>query len=752
MIRAAYWTCALLAIAHAHIYERCELARELTSLGVDREHLSTWVCITYHESRFDTAAQNHYSGDHGLFQISEQYWCGPGKACGLPCSALRDEDISNDLECALSIHKEHTRLQGDGFLAWVVYPQHCKHNTKKYIVDCDSQLKNATVRTSSRSRSFSNPYVRNNTYEYNSNIDNLKPPYLTVNSIVRGTYGKMLEDKSHQKNTPFNWINYKIDNIDELTLPVFNNQYDGLPRLISTTTTTTTTTVEPTTSTSTTTAYPPIKVWRRIETNQFRKKQVIDKKPTPTKWLELGKPANHVDFVTPSTLVDSVTKSIVNNNSVGNPSRSDTTTSPTPVTNFVPSTRKLASSNYPTSGTFSTTKTLPAIFTTNTPYSTTIKTTSKQFTFTSPTAYSTTSKASTKPFVVTTNTARPTETKASPKPFLFITTTPIPTTTKASIKPFTFTTLAPTTAKLTSKPLYFATTTPNPITIKPSVRPFTFTTTTAKPTTAKVRTEGTSSTIKKYKPFIFTTIKPSIQTTEATTKRISTTGFKVEKRPSVFAFTSRSNLVPSSTEPTERKNGFKTVSYSSTAGPKTNFHISDSSTTTIRPRFTTQSYISKTSFDDVQTSSTLKPSTLSTSTYQSLNDLSNPNKSFRSSRTSRLLSQRDILPPVSTSRLDTFTTSKPLTSPVTTSAPFRSVTTVTPTSKTSRSIFDLYLSPTQWPKLPTYRFPELSNSGFKLKIFSGGTTTPAPQYNIRRTFAPPGEAARNHVRRQTLQT
>lgn len=215
MSRAAWWTCALVALAAARVYERCELARDLRRLHVRDEHISTWVCIAYHESRFDTAAQNPSSGDHGLLQISELYWCGPGKVCGVPCSAFRDEDIADDVECAQLIHEEHTRLQGDGFLAWVVYPLHCKHNTKKYLADCDTMPKNSSVKPADKQRAVPGKNLTSPTAY--SNIDELKPPYLAITSVLRGSYGNYIEQNNYRRN----WLDYKVDNIDELTLPVF---------------------------------------------------------------------------------------------------------------------------------------------------------------------------------------------------------------------------------------------------------------------------------------------------------------------------------------------------------------------------------------------------------------------------------------------------------------------------------------------------------------------------------------------------
>lgn len=240
MSAVALWTCALLALASARIYERCDLARDLQSLGVEQEHLSTWVCIAYHESRYDTAANNPHSGDHGILQISQLYWCGPGKVCGVPCSNFRDDDITDDFNCAQKIHKEHTRLQGDGFLAWVVYPQHCKHNTKKYLVDCDSTYhKDATPIITDPFRSLTNDNNQNFSYHIYPQVDEQGPPYLSITTLLFKTNNNKLgERRDHKQEKTNYWYDYKFENIDKLKLPVLQNR----PTYKTTTKRTTTTT------------------------------------------------------------------------------------------------------------------------------------------------------------------------------------------------------------------------------------------------------------------------------------------------------------------------------------------------------------------------------------------------------------------------------------------------------------------------------------------------------------------------------
>ncbi|XP_077302561.1 uncharacterized protein LOC143922973 [Arctopsyche grandis] len=129
----------------ARLYERCELAQELAARLGGAPPAATWVCIAQHESSYDTGAVGRLNGDgsadHGLFQISDRYWCDGG-ACGLPCSSFTDDDISDDLDCALYIHQQHTRLSGDGFSAWTVYPLYCNGpHVYSYIDGCFDNTK-----------------------------------------------------------------------------------------------------------------------------------------------------------------------------------------------------------------------------------------------------------------------------------------------------------------------------------------------------------------------------------------------------------------------------------------------------------------------------------------------------------------------------------------------------------------------------------------------------------------------------------
>nr|AIZ72682.1 c-type lysozyme 4 [Harmonia axyridis] len=131
--------CVCLFGSEARIYGRCEFARALANLGVPRNQIPTWTCIAQKESNFDTAARNWSSGDHGILQISQIYWCteggGPGKGCNTECWRFRDADIVNDVRCAQKVYNEHTRLSGDGFNAWTTY-KYCRGDMSQWIQGC----------------------------------------------------------------------------------------------------------------------------------------------------------------------------------------------------------------------------------------------------------------------------------------------------------------------------------------------------------------------------------------------------------------------------------------------------------------------------------------------------------------------------------------------------------------------------------------------------------------------------------------
>lgn len=136
----------LLSVAvQAKVYERCEFARTLKAHGMDgygRVKLADWVCLAKHESDYDTRATNYNPGDqstdYGIFQINSRYWCNDGKtpgavnACGIPCSALLQDDITQAIQCAKRVVRDP-----QGIKAWVAWRNHCANrDVSQYVRGC----------------------------------------------------------------------------------------------------------------------------------------------------------------------------------------------------------------------------------------------------------------------------------------------------------------------------------------------------------------------------------------------------------------------------------------------------------------------------------------------------------------------------------------------------------------------------------------------------------------------------------------
>ncbi|XP_052609733.1 lysozyme C-2-like [Peromyscus californicus insignis] len=129
----------------AKVYERCELVRTLKSHGMDGYlgiTLANWVCLAQHESDFNTQATNYnswdQSTDYGIFQINSRYWCNDGKtpnavnACGISCSVLLQDDITQAIQCAKRVVKDP-----QGIRAWVAWRSHCQNqDLTQYIQNC----------------------------------------------------------------------------------------------------------------------------------------------------------------------------------------------------------------------------------------------------------------------------------------------------------------------------------------------------------------------------------------------------------------------------------------------------------------------------------------------------------------------------------------------------------------------------------------------------------------------------------------
>ncbi|XP_021499317.1 putative lysozyme C-2 isoform X2 [Meriones unguiculatus] len=113
----------------------------LLSATVQAKVYEHWVCLTQHASNFDTEAINYnstnQSTDYGIFQINSRQWCDDGKtagavnACGIPCSALLQDDITQAIQCAKRVVRDP-----QGIRAWVAWRDHCQNrDLSQYVGD-----------------------------------------------------------------------------------------------------------------------------------------------------------------------------------------------------------------------------------------------------------------------------------------------------------------------------------------------------------------------------------------------------------------------------------------------------------------------------------------------------------------------------------------------------------------------------------------------------------------------------------------
>uniref|UniRef100_A0A1A9WV20 Glycosyl hydrolases family 22 (GH22) domain-containing protein n=1 Tax=Glossina brevipalpis TaxID=37001 RepID=A0A1A9WV20_9MUSC len=114
-----------LVVVEARVFTRCELAREMFELGIEKSDLATWICIAHFESKLNTSAigqlNGKWSNNFGLFQVSDRYWCTSNplrhsaNMCHQVCQELITDDINAAVECAQVVKKRQ------GWKAWSAY-------------------------------------------------------------------------------------------------------------------------------------------------------------------------------------------------------------------------------------------------------------------------------------------------------------------------------------------------------------------------------------------------------------------------------------------------------------------------------------------------------------------------------------------------------------------------------------------------------------------------------------------------------
>lgn len=134
----------LVAVSCGKLIDRCEFVHELKRLRpqIDYQELNAWTCIAQYQSNFNVSLRNSDASGanyHGIFQISDIYWCSSNantdRACNIRCDQLHDTLLKDDFDCAATIYAEHLRIQGNGFSAWPIHQQHCVDG-RDLIKDC----------------------------------------------------------------------------------------------------------------------------------------------------------------------------------------------------------------------------------------------------------------------------------------------------------------------------------------------------------------------------------------------------------------------------------------------------------------------------------------------------------------------------------------------------------------------------------------------------------------------------------------
>ncbi|KAK9407483.1 hypothetical protein NXF25_006257 [Crotalus adamanteus] len=130
--------------SNAIIFDRCNLSAILKDNGLEGfsgTTIAEWICLVFHSSGFDTSALNvgPRATNHGIFLLSAKWWCDDFKTpharnyCNLSCEALRDDNITDDIQCAKRVVQKSM-----GFAAWTSWSIHCKgQDLRKYIAGCD---------------------------------------------------------------------------------------------------------------------------------------------------------------------------------------------------------------------------------------------------------------------------------------------------------------------------------------------------------------------------------------------------------------------------------------------------------------------------------------------------------------------------------------------------------------------------------------------------------------------------------------
>lgn len=107
----------MLHLCNAKIYTECELAQELFNRHtIPRDDIYKHLCVAYGLKTDEIDGESTKTGHLGIYRVGGKWWCGqdkPAGTCNMLCSELLDDDITDDVQCAIHIFSSH-KLEGWG--------------------------------------------------------------------------------------------------------------------------------------------------------------------------------------------------------------------------------------------------------------------------------------------------------------------------------------------------------------------------------------------------------------------------------------------------------------------------------------------------------------------------------------------------------------------------------------------------------------------------------------------------------------
>lgn len=119
-----------LELCFAKQFKYCELKNELQlKHKIPSKEIFKHLCVV--DPSLDTKWK--IGSVFGLYAIESQWWCGQterGGGCNVTCSALLDDDISDDVACGTII------LSQQGIEAWDLHEDDCRDEYAKKSSGC----------------------------------------------------------------------------------------------------------------------------------------------------------------------------------------------------------------------------------------------------------------------------------------------------------------------------------------------------------------------------------------------------------------------------------------------------------------------------------------------------------------------------------------------------------------------------------------------------------------------------------------